>query len=223
MKEEPKNTKKSVENIENYDTGLFELLRELRRGIAQEMGKPPFVVFSDRSLIDMAAKFPASGGEFLDIHGVGEAKLEEYGEQFLEVIQTYAADQSLDVEQLRKENLSIKEVVAKPTSQSSKSSKKGATHEETLSYFQEGKTIAEIAKIRGLSPTTIVNHLCVLIQEGTELEYSRLVSEEAEAEIKAAVSEVGVSPLKPIKEAIAESISYDEIKFVLAKIKAEKD
>ncbi|MFL2134386.1 DNA helicase RecQ [Desemzia sp. FAM 24101] len=221
LKEETTATKKSVENIENYDTGLFELLRELRRGIAQEMGKPPFVVFSDRSLIDMAAKFPASDTEFLNIHGVGEAKLEEYGERFLEVIQTYATEQSLDIEQLRKENLSVKEVVVKPGSQSSKSSKKGATHEETLSYFKEGKTIAEIAVVRDLSPTTIVNHLCVLIQEGTELEYSRLVSEEAEAEIKAAAAEVGMTPLKPIKEAVSESISYDEIKFVLAKIKAE--
>lgn len=221
LKEEPTNTKKSVENIENYDTGLFELLRELRRGIAQGMGKPPFVVFSDRSLIDMAAKFPASDGEFLNIHGVGEAKLEEYGEQFLEAIQTYVAEQSLDVEQLRKENLTVQEVVAKPTSRSSHSSKKGATHEETLNYFQEGKTVAEIATLRGLSSTTIVNHLCVLIQEGTELEYARLVSEDSEAEIKAAVAEVGMSPLKPIKEAISESISYEEIKFVLAKLKAE--
>ncbi|MFL2100247.1 DNA helicase RecQ [Desemzia sp. FAM 23989] len=222
LKEEPKNTKKSVENIENYDTGLFELLRELRRGIAQELGKPPFVVFSDRSLIDMAAKFPISDEEFLAIHGVGEAKLEEYGEAFLTIIQNYSTEQSLDVEQLRKENLSVKEVVVKPASRSSNSSKKGATHEETLVYFNEGKAVAEIAAIRELSPTTIVNHLCVLIQEGTELEFSRLVSEEAAVEIRAAAAEVGMIPLKPIKEAVSESISYDEIKFVLAKLKAEE-
>ena len=222
LKEEPKNTKKSVENIENYDTGLFELLRELRRGIAQELGKPPFVVFSDRSLIDMAAKFPISDEEFLAIHGVGEAKLEEYGEAFLTVIQNYSTEQSLDVEQLRKENLSVKEVVVKPASRSSNSSKKGATHEETLAYFNEGKAVTEIAAIRELSPTTIVNHLCVLIQEGTELEFSRLVSEEAAVEIRAAAAKVGMIPLKPIKEAVSESISYDEIKFVLAKLKAEE-
>ncbi|MER2040531.1 MAG: DNA helicase RecQ [Desemzia incerta] len=220
LKEEPTTTKKSVENIENYDTGLFEQLRELRKEIAQGLGKPPFVVFSDRSLIDMAAKFPASDAEFLTTHGVGEAKLADYGDQFLALINEYVRSNDLNVEQLRTENLSTKEVVkAAPSSTSPR--KKGKTHEETLSFFQEGKTIEEIALIRDLSPTTIVNHLCTLIQEGTELEYSRLVAPEAESEIRKAVEEVGTASLKPIKEALADSISYDEIKFVLAKVKAE--
>lgn len=216
LKEESAPKKKAVENIEQYDTDLFEQLRELRRGIAQEMGKPPFIVFSDRSLIDMAAKFPQNEREFLEINGVGEAKLEEYGEQFLSVIKEFSENRSLDVDQLRKENVSEKEVEAP------KEMRTGSTFEETLLYFNEGKNIEEIAVLRGYSQTTIINHLCKLIREGDLADTAKLVHSEAEAEIRSAVQEVGKETLKPIKEAVSESISYEEIKIVLAKIDADQ-
>jgi ATP-dependent DNA helicase RecQ len=68
------------------DEELFERLRELRRTISAEQGVPAYVVFGDRSLIDMAARKPASPEELLACHGVGAAKLERYGEAFLSAI-----------------------------------------------------------------------------------------------------------------------------------------
>jgi ATP-dependent DNA helicase RecQ len=68
------------------DEELFERLRELRRTIAAEQGVPAYVVFGDRSLIDMAASKPSSRDELLACHGVGAAKLERYGEAFLAAI-----------------------------------------------------------------------------------------------------------------------------------------
>ena len=68
------------------DEALFERLRALRRTIAQEIGKPPYIVFSDKTLRDMCAKRPASPEEFLAINGVGENKLNLYGERFLAAI-----------------------------------------------------------------------------------------------------------------------------------------
>jgi ATP-dependent DNA helicase RecQ len=68
------------------DESLFEELRELRRTIAAEQQVPAYVVFGDRSLADMAARKPATRDELLDCHGVGAAKLERYGEVFLDVI-----------------------------------------------------------------------------------------------------------------------------------------
>jgi ATP-dependent DNA helicase RecQ len=68
------------------DADLFEQLRELRRGIATEQGVPAYVVFTDRALADMAARRPSTPVEFLQVHGVGEAKLERYGDVFLEAI-----------------------------------------------------------------------------------------------------------------------------------------
>ncbi|MDO8962937.1 MAG: DNA helicase RecQ [Coriobacteriia bacterium] len=70
----------------DIDEGLFERLREVRREIAAEQGVPAYVVFSDRSLADMAARRPADRDEFLEVHGVGSAKLKRYGDVFLEAI-----------------------------------------------------------------------------------------------------------------------------------------
>ncbi|MFS0574914.1 DNA helicase RecQ [Sporosarcina sp. 179-K 3D1 HS] len=71
------------------DDPLFEQLRGLRRNLAQEAGVPPFVVFSDKTLQDMAAKMPQTEQAFLDVNGVGEAKLERYGEAFMNEIKSY--------------------------------------------------------------------------------------------------------------------------------------
>jgi len=65
---------------------LFEELRELRRRLAAEKGVPAYVIFSDRSLREMAARRPASRDELLDVSGVGPTKFERYGEAFLEAI-----------------------------------------------------------------------------------------------------------------------------------------
>ena len=75
-----------------YDQELFELLRILRKQIAQEQGIPPYVVFSDRSLHDMASIFPRSAETMLSVSGVGEAKLARYGRQFLHLIDRYCSD-----------------------------------------------------------------------------------------------------------------------------------
>jgi ATP-dependent DNA helicase RecQ len=65
---------------------LFEEMRALRRSLASERGVPPFVVFSDATLRDMAQRSPQTLDEFLAVHGVGEKKRDEYGEIFLELI-----------------------------------------------------------------------------------------------------------------------------------------
>jgi ATP-dependent DNA helicase RecQ len=65
------------------DHGLFERLRTLRKKLADERNVPAFVVFSDRALQDMAARRPRTRREFLDVYGVGQKKLEEYGDSFL--------------------------------------------------------------------------------------------------------------------------------------------
>ncbi|MFC5603875.1 DNA helicase RecQ [Sporosarcina koreensis] len=76
------------------DDPLFNQLRALRMKLAQEAGVPPFVVFSDKSLRDMAAKMPLSEEAFLEVNGVGAAKLERYGEAFMEEIKSFSAQMS---------------------------------------------------------------------------------------------------------------------------------
>lgn len=73
----------------DYDHGLFEKLRHLRKSLSQKAGIPPFMVFSDASLIEMSAALPKNEMEFLNINGVGQKKLAQYADVFLEVIQAH--------------------------------------------------------------------------------------------------------------------------------------
>ena len=73
----------------DYDKELFERLRILRKSLADTAGKPPFVVFSDASLADMAAALPMDNDAFQNIHGVGANKLKKYGPDFLAEIRKY--------------------------------------------------------------------------------------------------------------------------------------
>ncbi len=75
----------------NYDKKLFAKLRKLRKSIADTDGLPPYVVFSDATLIDMAEILPTSYGEMLAVNGVGQVKLERYADAFLDIIQEHLA------------------------------------------------------------------------------------------------------------------------------------
>ena len=76
------------------DTVLFEALRQRRSALAKEQRVAAYVVFADKTLIDMARRKPATAAEMAAVHGVGEAKLRQYGDIFLDVIRQYAAAQA---------------------------------------------------------------------------------------------------------------------------------
>ena len=82
----PKTSKRDTASWEGVDRDLFERLRLLRRQIAQERGVPPYVVFSDNTLRDMARLRPESHTEMLSVHGVGRKKLDDFGDAFLNEI-----------------------------------------------------------------------------------------------------------------------------------------
>lgn len=77
------------------DHGLFEALRRLRKSLADEGGIPAYAVFSDRSLLDMAARMPLTKGQFRTIHGVGKAKMYSFASQFLRTIREYCRENDI--------------------------------------------------------------------------------------------------------------------------------
>lgn len=89
LKGQEKVTRKMAVKVQKTlpeDNELFERLRELRRDLAEEQGVPPFVIFSDKTLYSMCEIMPTSLTEMLDVKGVGENKLEKYGELFLDIL-----------------------------------------------------------------------------------------------------------------------------------------
>ena len=89
-------TKKSKTEIDltEGDDELFKVLSILRREIARKKRIAPYMVFSDKSLREMSVKFPETGSEFLEINGVGQVKLEAFGDAFLGCIKTYIRDKA---------------------------------------------------------------------------------------------------------------------------------
>ena len=74
----------------NYDRKLFAKLRKLRKAIADEENIPPYVVFNDATLIEMAEQMPLSASEMLSVNGVGTRKLERFGKEFMALIRSHA-------------------------------------------------------------------------------------------------------------------------------------
>ncbi|WP_413113117.1 ATP-dependent DNA helicase RecQ [Thaumasiovibrio sp. DFM-14] len=88
-----RSSKQDKQSTRLYDKKLFAKLRQLRKAIADEEDIPPYVVFTDASLMEMAEMLPTSAGEFLAVSGVGQRKLEKFGDQFLDVIEAHLLSQ----------------------------------------------------------------------------------------------------------------------------------
>ena len=95
-REEPKKKKRAGKESEPgpYDEALFELLRTLRKKLADKQHVPPYIIFSDKTLHEMCRSYPSTADEMADISGVGDTKLERYGEDFLRVIRSFKSEKS---------------------------------------------------------------------------------------------------------------------------------
>lgn len=190
----------------HYDEVLFQALRQLRSDIAREEEVPPFVVFSDRALQEMAVYYPQTKEDFGKINGVGPIKWVKYGERFLQAILAHGITQPIpkrEFTELRRESLE-----AKPQRMQSR--------EMTISLFKEGRTVEQIMEDRQLARSTILSHLVEAIQHGVDLDLSLFLSKEKEEAIKQVILEVGAERLTPIKEKLSPDYSFDEIRLVAA-------
>ncbi len=98
---------KSTDALTGAGYQLFEKLRQLRLVIAKEEGMPPYIIFSDKTLIDMCAKHPENEGEMLGVSGVGENKLHKYGQRFLDEIAAFLEENpEAVVSMLEEDNMS---------------------------------------------------------------------------------------------------------------------
>lgn len=96
--------RKSTDSLTKAGYELFEILRKLRLAIAREEALPPYIIFSDRTLIDMSIKTPVDKKSILNVSGVGEAKYEKYGEKFIEAIAAFMEKNPDAVTSIREED-----------------------------------------------------------------------------------------------------------------------
>lgn len=195
-------------NVLEYEKELFEELRTLRKKIADEKNVPPFVIFSDVALQEMAYYLPQNSESFLRISGVGNAKLEEYGGKFMKVIGDYAKKNNLS----ERDNLSSK-IVTRDKSAAPRLKREDSTYIRTKQMIEAGMTIEKVAALRNLSLATILSHLEKLIGNGEEIEINHLrLPEDRFQKIERAFQKAGTTFLAPVKELLGEDYSYEELR-----------
>ncbi|MGE6376272.1 DNA helicase RecQ [Peribacillus muralis] len=199
---------KQVSSI-SVDHGLFEELRQLRKEMAVKENVPPFIIFSDASLKDMAAKLPTAEQAFLEVKGVGTQKFERFGTVFIERISRYVQAHP---------ELEANTMITKETSKRSTE----PSHLESYRLYQEGKSIKEIGTLRGLSSISVENHLLKCAQERLDIEWDDIFSDEEYNLVLETALQLDSEKLKPLKEALPEHFSYFMIKAIMVKAGLEE-
>ncbi|WP_144893072.1 DNA helicase RecQ [Flavobacterium tiangeerense] len=144
------------------DEILMGMLRDLRKKVAKKIGVPPFVVFQDPSLEDMALKYPITQDEMINIHGVGEGKAKKYGKDFLELISRYVEDNDI----VRPEDLVVKST--------------GVNSVNKLYIIQNidrKLSLDDIASAKGINMDALLKEMEQIVYSGTKLNIKYWIDE----------------------------------------------
>ena len=200
-KEEQMAVRKESKSKPVNENSLFEKLRQLRFQISLQENIPAYLVFNDATLKEMESKKPVTSEAFKEINGVGQRKLEVYGEMFINEIKAF--------------------VEAKPKKKKKKT-RKSDTALETYELFKTGVTVEDIAETRGLKPNTILAHLEKLHHDGKDIDIYRLISKDDVAKVAKAKKELNTPEgLKPYFEHFEEKMEYSTIRLALSVIEKE--
>ncbi|PKB75482.1 MAG: DNA helicase RecQ [SAR202 cluster bacterium MP-SAtl-SRR3965592-G1] len=188
-----------------YNTKLFDELAALRLEIATDREVPAYQIFGNKSLQQMAFHMPQNEVEFSKISGVGDAKLRDFSERFLEVINEYM--------QANGQPVAVNPV---PVSAPKKRVRGiSMSIRETKDLVAQGLSFEEVAEQRGISETTIRSHLERFIQEGGQIDLGHLMpTEDRRVKIESAFKEMGEARLTPVREFLGDDYTWDELAVV---------
>jgi len=182
------------------DADLRDYLREWRRKMAREQGVAAFVVLHDTTLDEICSRKPASIAELRNITGIGERKAELYGREILDALRRYR-------EGARASTLP---------------EKTSAPALETLQLLAQGKSLEEIAQIRGRQLSTVINAVAALVEKGQTDFRTDWIDGNKQSVIEAACARVRLERLerlRDLKDVLPPEITYDEIRLVLAHLR----
>ncbi len=193
-------TRAEIRMGQPLDEPLREFLREWRRATAKRQGVPAYVVMHDTSLEELCRLRPKSLAELRGVTGFGERKVEYYGEKILEALADFD----------------------RGARAAGVSEKKSTPAEETLRLLAQGKTFAEIAKLRERQLSTVVGTVATLVESG-DLEFQEAWIDPAKrTQIEAACARLGTQWLKPLKAAVSEDITFEEVRLVVALLRRKE-
>jgi len=188
---------------------LHQQLRKLRDSICAQKDLPIYIVAGSNAIDEMALYLPHTLTELKNISGFGDAKVRQYGQQFLDIIIAYSKKNNLS--SLMHEKSPKKE----PKKAKEKKGPKVDTKAESFRLFREGKTISEIAKERNFAIQTIEGHLAHFVQKG-EINIEELVSREKLLLIEPAIKDFNGKAIASIKQKLGNEVGFGEIKLAIA-------
>jgi ATP-dependent DNA helicase RecQ len=184
----------------DFDPALADYLREWRRSIARENKIPAYVVLHDSTLEELCRRRPTKLAQLMQVPGIGERKADVYGAEILQAIRNFA-------EGARATPVAPKELTP---------------GEETLRLLQEGRTFEEIGRLRVRQLSTIVGTVANLIETGHIKLDPKWISPDAQPLIESACLSKGIERLLDIKDAVPPYVSFNDIRLVVASLRAEK-
>lgn len=193
-----------------YDHDLFALLRAKRKDLAEAAQVPPYVIFSDRTLVEMAAYYPMTPDSLKRINGIGQVKFERYGDILLDLVQEFCQERGLEEKLPHKggESRPTREAVAKPR------------HVIVGEAYNAGQSISDLMQQYGVKRSTIIDHLAAFTQDGSPLrhgdDFLSLLDLPADLQNEAlqAFEQLGSQYLKPVFEQLGGAITYDDLKIL---------
>jgi ATP-dependent DNA helicase RecQ len=144
------------------DEVLMGMLRDLRKKVAKKLGVPPFVVFQDPSLEDMALKYPMTLDELINTHGVGEGKAKKYGKEFIELISRYVTDNDI----IRPDDLVVKSTGAN-----------SANKLYIIQNIDRKLSLEDIASAKGMNMDALIKEMEQIVYSGTKLNIKYWIDE----------------------------------------------
>ncbi len=144
------------------DTELFHILKDLRRKISRELNLPPFVIFQDPSLEDMAIQYPITMEELQHIQGVGSGKAQRYGKQFIELISTYVEEKEIT----RAQDMVVKSVI-----------NKSGLKVYIIQNIDRKVSLTDIASAKNLEMPKLLDEIEAIVNSGTKLNLNYYINE----------------------------------------------
>jgi len=200
------NTVTTTKATNVVDEVLTNMLKDLRKKVAKKLGVPPFVVFQDPSLEDMALKYPVNIEELGSVHGVGEGKAKKYGKEFVDLIARYVEDNDI----IRPEDLVVKTTGAN-----------SALKLYIIQNIDRKLPLNDIAKAKGLDMEALLKEMEQIVYSGTKLNIKYWVDEILDDEQQEEIHDYYMdSESDSIKDALKEfDGDYDTEELRLMRIK----
>jgi ATP-dependent DNA helicase RecQ len=193
-----------------YFADLFDNLKKVRMVLAKGENVPPYIIFSDTTLVELATFLPHDYSEMRKISGVGDLKLQKYGVDFIQEIKKYCKANGL----ASKIDLKIPKRERKVHAK--RDEKGDSTYDISLKMFKQGSSVSDIAKLREMAVSTIETHLVRFIPTG-DIELQEIVELEKAEIIRDTILNFGEdATLGKVKEKLGDNYSYGEIRAVIA-------